>query len=182
MREGKFRQDLYYRIKVVTINLPPLRERRADIAPLAAHFLKEFARTHHRAEPTISNAALRGLQAYDWPGNVRELRNTLEAMFVVDLDGRLDLDDFPEDLLGGEQPQLAGSQESLIGRPLDEVEAFYIEQALKMTGGNREDAARMLNIGERTLYRKIDAYRIPTPRSIRKPKPKPKQLEHRPGG
>jgi two-component system, NtrC family, response regulator HydG len=179
VREGKFRQDLYYRIKVVTINLPPLRERRADVAPLAAHFLKEFARTHHRPEPTISNAALRGLQAYDWPGNVRELRNTLEAMFVVDLDGRLDLDDFPEDLLGGEHPQLLGSQESLVGRPLDDVEAFYIEQALKMTGGNREDAARMLNIGERTLYRKIDSYRIPTPRSLRKPKPK--QLEHDPG-
>ena len=180
VRDGKFRQDLYYRIKVVTILLPPLRERRADIAPLAAHFVREFARSHGRPEPTISNAALRGLQAYDWPGNVRELRNTLEAMFVVDLDGRLDLDDLPEDLLGGDHAQLAGSQESLIGRPLDEVEAYYIEQALKMTGGNREEAARMLKIGERTLYRKIDEYRIPPTRALRKLKPKPKQLELKP--
>jgi two-component system, NtrC family, response regulator HydG len=174
VKEGKFRQDLYYRLKVVTIQLPPLRERRSDIPVLVKRFMEDFAASYDRPEPTISNAAMRVLQSYDWPGNVRELRNVMESMFVVDVDGRLDLEDIPEEILG-HQGRLATTvaEDSLIGRPLDEVEAYYIEQALKQTGGNREDAARMLGIGERTLYRKIDEYRIPAPKSTRRVKAKP---------
>ncbi|HVJ82802.1 MAG TPA: helix-turn-helix domain-containing protein, partial [Planctomycetia bacterium] len=165
VKEGKFRQDLYFRLKVVSLTLPPLRERRSDIALLSKHFLNEFSHSHGRPEATISNAAMRVLQACDWPGNVRELRNALESMFVMDVDGRIDLDDFPEELLKHHDAGFSGTQESLIGRPLDEVEAYYIEQALKMTGGNREEAAKMLSIGERTLYRKIEQYKIPALKS-----------------
>jgi two-component system response regulator HydG len=174
VREGKFRQDLYYRLKVVTINLPPLRERRSDIPVLVKRFIEDFAQSYDRPEPTISNAAMRILQTYDWPGNVRELRNAMESTFVVDVDGRIDLDDIPEEILG-HRGQLSASvaHDSLIGRPLEEVEAYYIEQALKQSGGNREEAARTLGIGERTLYRKIDEYRIPAPKSTRRVKAKP---------
>ena len=159
VKEGKFRQDLYYRLKVVTISLPPLRDRRSDIPVLVKRFMEEFSYAYNRPEPTISNAAMRALQSYDWPGNVRELRNAMESMFVVDVDGRLDLEDVPEEILG-HQGRLSATvaEDSLIGRPLEEVEAYYIEQALKQTNGNREDAARMLGIGERTLYRKIKEY------------------------
>lgn len=164
VKEGKFREDLYYRLKVVTIHLPALRERREDIALLCDHFLREFSQTHARPTPTISNAVMRVFRTYDWPGNVRQLRNLLESMFVIDQDGRLDLDDLPEELQGSEHAALAGPTESLIGKPMDVVEAYYIEQALKATNGNREEAAQLLGIGERTLYRKIKEYQIPSPK------------------
>ena len=169
VKEGKFRQDLYYRLKVVTIALPPLRDRRSDIPILVKRFMEEFSEAYDRPEPTISQAAMRALQGYDWPGNVRELRNVMESMFVVDVDGRLDLEDVPEEILG-HQGRLSTTiaHDSLIGRPLEEVEAYYIEQSLKQTGGNREEAARILGIGERTLYRKIDEYRIPAAKSTRR--------------
>jgi two-component system response regulator HydG len=171
--EGKFRQDLYYRLKVVTIDLPALRDRRSDIPILVKHFLHQFSQSHDRPEPTVSKSAMRALQGYDWPGNVRELRNVIESMFVVDIDGKLDFDDLPEDLQGGVN-MLAPpeTQDSLIGRPLAKVEAYYIEQALKLSGGNREEAARMLGISERTLYRAIERYKIPAPRSSRRLKRK----------
>ena len=161
VEEGRFRQDLYYRLKVVTIQLPPLRERREDIPLLCDHFLKQLSETHERPVPTITTRVLRVLRANDWPGNVRELRNALESMFVVDEDGRLDLEDLPEELQGRPEASAGSSQESLVGRPLKEVEAYYIEQALKLTTGNREEAANLLDIGERTLYRKIKEYSIP---------------------
>jgi two-component system response regulator HydG len=166
--EGQFRQDLYYRLKVVTIQLPPLRERMEDVPLLCDHFLREFSETHGRPMPTISPATLRVFRGHDWPGNVRELRNVLESMFVIDTDGRLDLDDLPEELQGRPEGTVAtGAQETLIGKPLDVVEAYYIEHALKLTGGNREDAAKMLGIGERTLYRKIKEFQIPTAKTER---------------
>lgn len=175
VKEGQFRQDLYYRLKVVKIQLPPLRERREDIPLLCEHFLKEFAETHERPVPTISTAVMRVFRAADWPGNVRELRNILESMMVMDEDGRLDLDDLPEELQGHQETGLGGSQESLIGKPLEVVEAYYIEQALKMTGGNREEAANLLQIGERTLYRKIRDHHIPSPKSERRKPRKSKE-------
>jgi two-component system response regulator HydG len=169
VEEGAFRQDLYYRLKVVTIRLPPLRERREDVPLLAEHFLKEFARSHERPVPSVSNAVMRVIRGHDWPGNVRELRNVLESMVVMDQDNRLDLDDLPDELQTGGSGGEVGVQETLIGKPMELVEQYYIEQALKVTGGNREEAARMLNIGERTLYRKIKEYNIPAPKGARKP-------------
>ena len=96
--EGKFRQDLYHRLKVVSVKLPPLRERRDDIPLLIEHFLKEFTASHGKTITAITPAVRKVLMAYSWPGNVRELKNTIESMVVIDADGLLDLDDLTEDL------------------------------------------------------------------------------------
>ncbi len=163
VREGRFREDLYYRIAVVTIDLPPLRERRADVPLLIDHFRKEFAESYGRDVPDVSRAARQALIAHDWPGNIRQLRNTIERMLVLDADGLLDVDDLPDDIVptadgGGESGRILGGADGLVGRPLVEVERFYIEQALELVDGKREDAAALLGIGERTLYRKIKEY------------------------
>ena len=157
---GKFRQDLYHRLKVVSVKLPPLRSRREDIPLLIEAFLKEFAASHGKQVRGVSPAARKALAAYAWPGNVRELRNTIESMVVMDFDGLLDLDDLTEDLQASTPAasEPASGTSSLVGRPLEEVEKYYIGECLKLTGGNREEAARMLGIGERTLYRKIKEY------------------------
>ncbi len=153
-----FRQDLYYRLKVVTIKLPPLRERREDITLLAHKFLKDYCQKHGKTVTGIAAEVRRAMMAYDWPGNVRELRNLVESMVVHDRDGVLGLDDLPENepLLRLHEPVSgAAGSGNLIGQPLDTVERYFIEQALELTEGNREEAAKMLGIGERTLYRKI---------------------------
>ncbi|HEV2949115.1 MAG TPA: sigma-54 dependent transcriptional regulator, partial [Gemmataceae bacterium] len=158
---GKFRQDLFYRLKVVTLKLPPLRERREDLPLLTARFIKEFNELHGKKAKGVSEPVRRAMASYDWPGNVRELRNIIESMVVQDHDGILDLDDLPE---GDNLSRMlapdnhAARPSGLLGRPLSEVERYYIEQALELTGTNREEAARMLGIGERTLYRKIKTW------------------------
>jgi two-component system response regulator HydG len=160
---GTFRQDLYFRLKVATVRLPPLRERREDIPLLASHFLKEFNAQHGKHVGGIAEPVRRAMAAYDWPGNVRQLRNFIESMVVLDSDGVLGLDDVQEgEVLGGLAPadgRPAGPA-NLVGRPLTEVERYYIEQALALTEGNREEAARMLGIGERTLYRVIQDWKL----------------------
>jgi two-component system response regulator HydG len=161
--KGTFRQDLYYRLKVVTVTLPSLRERREDIPLLAAHFLKEFNQRHGKRVTGIAGPLSKALLAYDWPGNVRELRNLVESMVVQDVDGVLNLDDLQEgDTLRRLQvtDNHATGPGSLVGRPLTEVERYYVEQALELTNGNREEAARMLGIGERTLYRVIQDWKL----------------------
>jgi two-component system response regulator HydG len=159
---GTFRQDLYFRLKVVTVRLPSLRERREDIPLLAAHFIKEFNRQHNKHVTGIAEPVRKAMAADDWPGNVRELRNTIESMLVQDHDGVLGLDDLQEgDRLRG-LPVANGpaAPANLVGRPLSEVERFYMERALELTNGNREEAARMLGIGERTLYRIIQDWKL----------------------
>jgi two-component system response regulator HydG len=161
--KGSFRKDLYYRLNVVNIVLPPLRDRKIDIPLLMDHFLKEMTARHGKQVAGFSKAAQGAMIAYDWPGNIRQLRNTVERMLVVDLDGLLDVDDLPEDIPplhpdrteAGRALAVHAGADGLIGRPLEEVERFYIEKALELTQGNREEAATMLGIGERTLYRKI---------------------------
>jgi two-component system response regulator HydG len=157
---GTFRKDLYYRLKVATIKLPPLRARRGDIPLLVDYYIKEMTEMHHKPVRGISPAARRVLMSFDWPGNVRQLRNAIESMIVVDSDGLLDTDDLRETDILPETPTAAPTDGagSLIGKPLDEVERYFIEQALKLTDGNREEAAKMLGIGERTMYRKIKLY------------------------
>ena len=161
--EGKFRQDLYHRLKVVSIKLPPLRERRDDIPLLIEHFLKEFSASHGKQVAAITPTVRKALMAYSWPGNVRELKNTIESMVVIDADGRLDVDDLTEDLQSatpsGGGDGAAGS-DSLVGKSLEEIEKHYIALTLKLTNGNREDAAKSLGIGERTLYRKLKEYQL----------------------
>jgi two-component system response regulator HydG len=155
---GSFRRDLYHRLKVVTVRLPDLTERAQDIPLLIEHFIKQMSKKHAKPVSGISTAARRRLLAYEWPGNVRQLRNIIESMVVVDFDGVLDADDLPSELSEtSEQPvePTAGGLESLVGKPLEEIEKLFIAETLRMTGANREEAAKMLGIGERTLYRKI---------------------------
>lgn len=163
MEKGDFRSDLYYRLSVVTINLPPLRDRREDIPLLIDHFLKEFCKRNNREVEGFSRAARQVLMAFEWPGNIRQLRNVIEGMLALDTDGKLDVDDLPMELaeLAGRAPDgYAGATgtDMLIGRPLNDVEKYYIARALELTGGRREETARMLGMGERTLYRKIKEY------------------------
>lgn len=160
---GTFRQDLYFRLKVVTIRLPPIRERKEDIPLLASHFIKEFNQRHGKKVAGIAEPLRKAMYAYNWPGNVRELRNAIESMVVQDTDGLLNLDDLQEgDALrqlptGSVKPS---GDRSLVGRPLKEIERFYIEQTLELTQGNREEASRLLGIGERTLYRDIQDWKL----------------------
>lgn len=165
MQRGDFRRDLYYRLSVVTIFLPPLRERREDIPLLMDHFLKEFCSQHNKQIRGLSRAARQALIAYDWPGNIRQLRNVIEGMLALDTDGLLDVDDLPMEIaeLAGHAAEEGGTisgSDLLVGRPLDEVERYYISRALDLTGGKREETAKMLGIGERTLYRKIKEYEL----------------------
>jgi two-component system response regulator HydG len=160
---SSFRKDLYHRLKVVTVRLPPLRERREDIPLLAAHFIREFNAQHHKQVKGIAEPVRRTMAAYDWPGNVRELRNFIESMVVLDTDGVLGLDDVQDsDVLRGAPAgdSAPAGPADLVGRPLTEVERYYIEQALALTEGNREEAAKMLGIGERTLYRVIQDWKL----------------------
>jgi two-component system response regulator HydG len=163
--DGAFREDLYYRLNVVNIHLPPLREHPGDIPLLMEHFLRDLSKRTGREVQGFSRAARKALLAYHWPGNIRQLRNCIERMLVLDSDGVLDIDGLPPEIAAlvketvseGDQDTAAGA-DSLIGRPLSEVEKYYIERALELADGNREEAARMLDIGERTLYRKIKEY------------------------
>lgn len=163
--DGTFREDLYYRLNVVSIELPPLRERPDDIPLLMEHFLKDLSKQTGREVQGFSRTARLALLCYQWPGNIRQLRNTIESMLVMDTDGLLDVDGLPSEiaqLAGGaaEEGESTGpaGADSLIGRPLDEVEKYYIQRALDLTDGNREEAARLLGKGERTIYRKIKEY------------------------
>ncbi len=163
MEKGTFRDDLYYRLSVVTIYLPPLRDRREDIPLLIDHFLKELCKKQGREVEGLSRGARQALLSFDWPGNIRQLRNVIEGMLALDTDGKLDVDDLPTDLaeFRGEASDafIGGSgADMLIGQSLDEVEKYYIARALELTGGKREETAVMLGIGERTLYRKIKEY------------------------
>ncbi len=159
---GKFRQDLFHRLKVVSVRLPPLRSRREDIPLLIDYFLKEFSTSHGKTIRGIAPVVRKALMAHPWPGNVRELRNTIESMVVIDSDGWIDVDDLTEDLqaTGPAVSEAVSGHSGLVGKTLEEIEAHYIAETLKLTGGNREEAARLLKIGERTLYRKIKEYKI----------------------
>jgi two-component system response regulator HydG len=155
--DGTFREDLYQRLKVFIIQLPPLRERREDIPLLAAHFLKESNAAHGKKVTGIAEPVRRAMTAYSWPGNVRELRNFIDSGVVLDTDGVLGPDDVEDSDVLGKAPSADGAAgpSGLVGRPLNEVERYYIQEALKLTGGKREEASKMLGIGERTLYRTL---------------------------
>lgn len=167
VNEGTFRRDLYHRLKVGVIRLPAVRDRKEDLPLLANHFLKELSQRYGKAVNGFSDSVRKAFGVYDWPGNVRELRNVIETMVVLDLDGTLGSDDMAEDagpakwIVGSSPgPTATGSgPDHLIGRPMHEVERYYTEQALALADGNREEAARMLQIGERTLYRKLQEWK-----------------------
>jgi two-component system response regulator HydG len=160
---GAFRQDLYFRLKVVTVELPPLRERRDDILLLAAHFIKDFNKMHGKIVQGIADPVRKAMTNYQWPGNVRELRNCIESMVVQDQDGTLSWDDLQEsDVLRNLQGPdgSRATPTNLVGRPLAEIERYYIEQTLALTENNRTEAAKLLGIGERTLYRTLQEWAV----------------------
>ncbi|MEM9295747.1 MAG: sigma-54 dependent transcriptional regulator, partial [Planctomycetota bacterium] len=156
--DGTFREDLYFRIKGVELRLPGLRERREDVPVLVDHFVKSVAQRLGRTPPTVSEGAMSALMKFDWPGNVRQLVNAVQNMLVV-ADGEvLELRHVPSEMreASGEAP--AGPLADTAGMSLDQLEKRAIRDALRATGGNREQAAAMLEIGERTLYRKLKEY------------------------
>ncbi len=157
VEKGEFRRDLYYRIKVVEVVLPPLREKPEDIPLLVDHFIRHFAQVHDRNVQGIEKEALHALMAHSWPGNVRELKNTLETMVVTSKGPLLGLDDLPPGIRKEDSPSRNPLQD-LAGMTLYEVEREMIRAALARHGGNRAKAAASLGIGERTLYRKIKEY------------------------
>ena len=152
--EGTFREDLLFRLQVVTLDLPPLRERHGDIPVLVQHFVSELAAQHGRPVKGITPEARMMLVRYGWPGNVRELRNAVENMVLLARGETLGVDDVPETVKGGGGPASAGGFE-LAGRSLDEVERELIRVNLELMEGNRAKTAQVLGMGERTLYRKI---------------------------
>lgn len=167
VKTGTLREDLYHRLKVVTLRLPPLRERTGDIPVLLDYFLKIFAKKYNKTIKGVTPEARRRLFAYDWPGNVRQLKNAAESMVVVDFDSLLDTDDLPDEILALFRPDVSNAEKTasssaaddslkaLVGRPMDEIERLFIAETLLACGGNREETAKLLGIGERTLYRKI---------------------------
>jgi DNA-binding NtrC family response regulator len=156
---ARFRQDLYYRLRVVEIRVPPLRERREDILPLARLFLTEAnARTGRKATAFTPRAANQ-LIRYGWPGNVRELENAVERAVVLAKGIRLDLQDLPEEV-GLALPSTYAPGDV---RPLEEVERNYILAVLRTNNGDKARTAEQLQIGTATLYRKLKQYGQETP-------------------
>ncbi|RMF68781.1 MAG: sigma-54-dependent Fis family transcriptional regulator [Calditrichaeota bacterium] len=149
MREGGFREDLYYRINVFPIYLPPLRERKEDIPELVAHFLTKFG----RSADDIDSAALERLLHYDWPGNVRELENIIERSLIMSTSGVIRLEDLPPHIRSASAPARAGSFDiPSEGLSLEQVERDLIKNALAKAGGNKSKAAKLLGITRRKLY------------------------------
>ncbi|HHT9121014.1 MAG TPA: sigma-54-dependent transcriptional regulator [Candidatus Hypogeohydataceae bacterium YC41] len=159
IKAEKFREDLYFRLNVVSIKVSPLRERQEDIPLLIDYFVKEFSSVYGKV-CSITPEAKKKLLSYAWPGNVRELRNCLESMAVMNLDGLLKVEDIPEHISLGrmEEDRIRLRRTGLVGVSIEEMEKELIKNTLAAVGGNREASAKILGIGERTLYRKLDRY------------------------
>ncbi|HZN56492.1 MAG TPA: sigma-54-dependent Fis family transcriptional regulator [Planctomycetota bacterium] len=152
---GAFRQDLYYRLKVVELHVPPLRERRDDVLPLARVLLAEAALRMKRKISGLAPGAADQLLRYEWPGNVRELENAMERAVALARGSRVELEDLPEEVRQAVPKPVATAGTV---RPLDEVEKEYILAALELNGGNQTHTAEQLRIGSATLYRKLKRY------------------------
>ena len=153
VRNGSFRKDLYYRLKVVELYIPPLRARKQDIPLLAVSFVRDAAERHGLPVPTVDPEVLSILSGYSWPGNVRQLRNLMESLVIMS-GTTISPDDIPDEISGS---SAKGSEVLKIELPrsLDEIEEMVIERTLALAGGNRTRAAEMLGIGRRTLQRKL---------------------------
>jgi DNA-binding NtrC family response regulator len=159
MRAGEFRQDLYYRINTITLSLPPLRERREDVALLALHFVEANATYGVKR---LGAAALAVLEAYGWPGNVRELLHAIERAVILSKGDEIRPEDLPPEVRGGSGPTAPAAS----GASLEAIERQHIVTTLRQVGGHRGKAAALLAIDPKTLYRKILAYEI-TPAEFR---------------
>ncbi len=160
IKRGAFREDLFYRLNVITIEVPPLRERRGDIPTLVAHFLHRFNEKVKRNVRGVSKEALSLLEGYGWPGNVRELENCLERAIVLAQTDILDIDDFPEHIVRKSQQDETKRDLTSLKEGLKEPEKRIILQALEQSGWNRKKAAGLLNINRTTLYNKMKEYSL----------------------
>lgn len=159
VEEGRFREDLYYRLNVVEIHVPPLRTRGSDILLIAQHFIDEISRRMDKAVKGISSEAAQKLLDYDWPGNVRELENAMERAVALTRFERITVEDLPERIRSFESTRITPvdvDAEHVL--TVQELEKRYIGRVLKAVGGNKTRAARLLGLDRRTLYRKLERY------------------------
>ncbi len=154
IKRGRFREDLYYRLNVVEIHIPPLRERMEDVPEIVEAFVAEFALKYNKPDLKVSRQALQTLLNYAWPGNVRELRNVIERAVVLSKSSAIESEDFPEKI---RQPSATGSENLEEDRiyTLAEMERMYVKKVLEYAGGNKLKAARLLNIDPKTLRTKL---------------------------
>lgn len=155
IKRGKFREDLYYRLNVVEIHIPPLRNRMDDVESLIEHFLEEFSTKYNKKNLTLSKDAMQVLANFSWPGNIRELRNVIERAVVLSRETNISPSDFPDKI---RQPMpISGesySDEQIL--TLQEMETMYVKKVLEYTGGNKLKASRLLNIDPKTLRAKLN--------------------------
>ena len=160
MKAGRFREDLYYRIHVVSFSMPPLRERQEDIPLLAAHFLEIYSRRESKRLKGISDKAIGLLQEHPWPGNVRELQNVIERGVVVARGDCLEAVDLPPAMRNA-GPERTASGDLLTGDlSLPDVERMVVEATLRKHGSNKSQASRVLGISRKLLYSKIREYQL----------------------
>ena len=160
IEQGEFREDLYYRLHVVPIEIPPLRARRTDIPLLVDHFIRELGIEDGRQVRGITPDAMETLKDYRWPGNVRELRNMVEHMVVMSRGDRITVRDIPSEVKKGNVASSSGPSGVGEGLSLAENERLKIQEALRVCSGNRTAAAERLGISRRTLHRKINEYNL----------------------
>jgi len=162
VRAGRFREDLYYRINVIYLKVPPLRERKEDIPVLIDEFIRQYAKANRKPVTGIDDAAVEALGAYTWPGNIRELKNIIERMIVLCPGDRLTLENVPEDIRfpGALRPATGFTEAAPPSGKIEDMEKSMIVRALQEVQGNKSLAAKNLGISRRTLYRKMDEYGI----------------------
>lgn len=159
IEKGRFREDLFFRLNVLTIEVPPLRDRGDDVIRLARHFAARFAREREGRELRFSDAALRILKGYSWPGNVRELENLIHRLSIMSEEDEIDVPDLPA-LMRFSAPREVG-----INRTLAEVEAQHIRNVLESVGGNRTKAAEILGVDRKTLRMKLKSPGAASPKA-----------------
>ena len=159
IREKTFREELWMRMNVIRVELPPLRERRADVPLLVERFIADTSERYRKPIEGISPEALQALARYPYEhGNIRELRNVVERLVILANGPRIELRDLPREVRGAEAAPGEVEGAALAGQSMDDIEREAIRQTLELTEGNRKQAASLLQIGERTLYRKIEKY------------------------
>ena len=160
VQDGQFREDLFYRLNVINVRLPPLRDRRDDVPLLAEHFLKLFAARNGRAISGITGETLETMGRYDWPGNVRELENAIERAVVLCRTGTIELEDLPAEIREGQGRSDGRTLSFAIGTPLDQIERRVIHATLGHVGGDKKLCAKLLGIATRTIYRRLEEARL----------------------
>src|SRR5499426_668219 len=155
VKDKRFREDLYYRLNVITVRVPPLREHPEDIRLLAQHYLRVYSAKNGRKLEGFSTEAIARLESYAWPGNVRELENLVERSVLLARKDRIDAEDLPEEVMGVKRPPRDAILE-LVGTPLADIEERLLDETLRITGGNKTQAAELLGIDVRTVARKLE--------------------------